>query len=151
MTDLNPDESFIDTNKLIFGIGQVQKITGVSGRQLRYWESQKYIAPIDQEKGVSRQYSLHTLFLIFHINQFIKKGFTLQAAVDHARQFDAQIPTLRQFLQSQLKGVETGPNGTLLDLGYLNAEHAQRVYGVIDKTGETSFEIKDVKWDCDER
>lgn len=25
MTDLNPDESFIDTNKLIFGIGQVQK------------------------------------------------------------------------------------------------------------------------------
>ncbi|WP_040471121.1 MerR family transcriptional regulator [Lentilactobacillus kisonensis] len=144
MTDFSPDESFIDTNKLIFGIGQVQQITGVSGRQLRYWEAQKYISPLDQKKGVSRQYSLRTLFLIFHINRFIEQGFTLQAAVDHAQKFDAQIPALRKFLRGQLKGVTISDDKTLLDFGYLNHHHDKHVYGVIDQGGETSFEIKDV-------
>ncbi|GHP13059.1 MerR family transcriptional regulator [Lentilactobacillus fungorum] len=145
MAELNSDEPFIDTNKLIFGIGQVQQITGVSGRQLRYWESQNYISPIDQKKGVSRQYSLHTLFLIFHINRFIQQGFTLQAAVDHAKEFDAQIPALRQFLKKQLKGVEISDDQTVIDFGYFNAQRTKRVYGVIDRNGQTFFEIRDVK------
>ncbi len=50
MAELSGNDAFIDTDKLIFGIGQVQQITGVSGRQLRYWEEQGYIQSLNQKK-----------------------------------------------------------------------------------------------------
>lgn len=107
MAEKQSNEPLIDSDKLIFGIGQVQTITGVSGRQLRYWEEQGYIAPIDQQKGTQRQYSMHMLFLIFHIQRYLKQGFTLQSAVERARQFDRQIPVLRTFLKNQLMALKS--------------------------------------------
>lgn len=141
MEEQNP--TFIDSTKLIFGIGQVEKITEVSGRQLRYWEKQGYIQPLEQKKGASRQYNLHTLFMIFHIQRFLNQGFTLQTAVDKARKFDEQIPVLREFLSNQLKGIIGRDDQKLLDFGYLDASHQQRIYGVI-KDGKTSFKIDPV-------
>lgn len=143
MAELNGSDAFIDTDKLIFGIGQVQQITGVSGRQLRYWEEQGYIQSLSQKKGAAREYSLHTLFFVFHVTRFLKDGFTLQAAVDKAKQFDRQLPVLRQFLRSQLKGVDFEDDESILDLGYVDASHNQRIFGVV-KDGETYFRIKDV-------
>ncbi|WP_235803174.1 MerR family transcriptional regulator [Lentilactobacillus sunkii] len=143
MAELNGSDAFIDTDKLIFGIGQVQQITGVSGRQLRYWEEQGYIQSLNQKKGAAREYSLHTLFFVFHVTRFLKDGFTLQAAVDKAKQFDRQLPVLRQFLRSQLKGVDFEDDESILDLGYVDASHHQRIFGVV-KDGETYFRIKDV-------
>lgn len=143
MAELNGSDAFIDTDKLIFGIGQVQQITGVSGRQLRYWEEQGYIQSLSQKKGAAREYSLHTLFFVFHVTRFLKDGFTLQAAVDKAKQFDRQLPVLRQFLRSQLKGVDFEDDESILDLGYVDASHHQQIFGVV-KDGETYFRIKDV-------
>lgn len=104
MTKENSNEPLIDSNKLIFGIGQVQQITGVSGRQLRYWEEQNYIAPIEQQKGTQRQYSFHTLFLIFHIQRYLTQGFTLQAAVEKAKEFEKQNAGFAYFYKGSTSG-----------------------------------------------
>ena len=56
MAEENNNDAFIDTDKLIFGIGQVQQITGVSGRQLRYWEEQGYIHSFSQKQAAAREY-----------------------------------------------------------------------------------------------
>lgn len=65
MAELDSNDAFIDTNKLIFGIGQVQQITGVSGRQLRYWEEQGYIQSISQKKGCStRIFAAHFILYL---------------------------------------------------------------------------------------
>lgn len=143
MAELDSNDAFIDTNKLIFGIGQVQQITGVSGRQLRYWEEKGYIQSISQKKGAAREYSLHTLFFIFHVTRFLNNGFTLQAAVDRAKKFDRQLPVLRQFLRAQLQGVNIDDDQSVLDFGYVDSSHTQRIYGVV-KDGETFFRIKNV-------
>lgn len=144
MAELNGNDAFIDTDKLIFGIGQVQQITGVSGRQLRYWESQGYIQSLSQKKGTAREYSMHTLFFIFHVTRFLKDGFTLQAAVDKAKQFDRQLPVLRQFLRSQLKGVDFEADQSVLDFGFADASHTQRIYGLVRNDGKTAFRIKNI-------
>lgn len=143
MAEKQSNEPLIDSDKLIFGIGQVQTITGVSGRQLRYWEEQGYIAPIDQQKGTQRQYSMHMLFLIFHIQRYLKQGFTLQSAVERARQFDRQIPVLRTFLKNQFNGVEVEDDKSMIDFGYKDDTHQQRVYGVVEND-RTHFLIKDI-------
>ncbi|KRM41858.1 transcriptional regulator, MerR family [Lentilactobacillus parafarraginis DSM 18390 = JCM 14109] len=143
MAEKQSNEPLIDSDKLIFGIGQVQTITGVSGRQLRYWEEQGYIAPIDQQKGTQRQYSMHMLFLIFHIQRYLKQGFTLQSAVERARQFDRQIPVLRTFLKNQFNGVEVEDDKSVIDFGYKDDTHQQRVYGVVEND-RTHFLIKDI-------
>lgn len=143
MAEKQSNEPLIDSDKLIFGIGQVQTITGVSGRQLRYWEEQGYIAPIDQQKGTQRQYSMHMLFLIFHIQRYLKQGFTLQSAVERARQFDRQIPVLRTFLKNQFNGVEVEDDKSVIDFGYKDDTHRQRVYGVVEND-RTHFLIKDI-------
>ncbi len=143
MVKAQPDLAMIDSNKLIFGIGQVQKITGTSGRQLRYWESQGYVTPINQQKGVQRQYTLHSLFLIFRIQKNLKDGFTLQAAVEKARELDEQIPVLRAFLRNQFQGVTMYDDRSEIDLGFMNESKKQRVYGVV-KDGETFFRVENV-------
>ncbi|MCV3742755.1 MerR family transcriptional regulator [Lentilactobacillus hilgardii] len=144
MTKENSNEPLIDSNKLIFGIGQVQQITGVSGRQLRYWEEQHYIAPIEQQKGTQRQYSFHTLFLIFHIQRYLTQGFTLQAAVEKAKEFEKQMPVLRTFIKAQLQGVDVSNERSVIDFGFKNDERKQRVYGIVEGD-KTYFKVEDLK------
>ncbi|GAF36049.1 MerR family transcriptional regulator [Lentilactobacillus farraginis] len=143
MAKENQNEPLIDSSKLIFGIGQVQKITGVSGRQLRYWEEQRYITPIAQQKGTQRQYSFRTLFLIFHIQRYLSQGFTLQTAVEKANEFEKQMPILRTFVKAQLHGVEVAEDRSVIDFGFKDDTHQQRVYGIVEGD-KTYFEIKNV-------
>ncbi|WP_283679145.1 MerR family transcriptional regulator [Lentilactobacillus sp. Marseille-Q4993] len=131
---------FIDTEALIFGIGQVSKITGVSSRQLRYWEEQKYISALQKRKGTSRQYSMHTLIRIFHIQRFLSRGFTLQAAVEKAEKIDQEAPVIRDFLVQQFIGVKIEGDRSVLDFGYKDDSKKERVYGVL-QNGKASFEI----------
>lgn len=142
MANKDSDKPLIDSDKLIFGIGQVQQITGVSGRQLRYWEEQQYIAPITQEKGTQRQYTFRTLMMIFHIQRYLTQGFTLQSAVEKAKKFEAQMPVLRTFIKAQLQGVDVAKNRSIIDFGFKDASRSQRVYGVVEGD-KTYFKIVD--------
>ncbi|WP_268913714.1 MerR family transcriptional regulator [Lentilactobacillus sp. SPB1-3] len=132
-----------NTEKLIFGIRQVTQITGVSSRQLRYWEQQNYISPIQQKKGTSRQYDMHTLLKIANIQRFLSQGFTLSVAVEKAIKVGREAPLIRDFVLSRMNGVniESDDRATI-DFGFLDDSHKQRVLGVIDH-GKTSFEIID--------
>lgn len=132
-----------DTDKLIFGIGQVSKITGVSSRQLRYWEQQNYISAIQQKKGASRQYSMHTLIKIANIQRFLRKGFTLAVAVEKAVKVARESPIIRDFVKSQLNEVRfESDDRAVIDFGFTDDSKKQHVLGIIDH-GKTSFKIED--------
>lgn len=133
----------INFDHLIFGIGQVSQMTGVSARQLRYWESQGYIEAMNSAKGAPRQYGLKMVMKIIHISHFQANGYTLQAAVDKASKVSQEIPVLKEFMKLQLNGVTIEEDKSTIDFGYLNSDKQQKIYGILEN-GTTRFEIKDV-------
>lgn len=67
--------------KLVVGIGEVEKITNVPQRQIRYWESKGIIKTIDvEEKGSTRCFSYLEIKKIILIKELLDEGFTLEAA-----------------------------------------------------------------------
>ena len=142
----NPIGKFIDTDNLIFGIGQVSKITGVSSRSLRYWESQGYISPLkaDDEKKTSRQYDVKNLVKIFHIKHFQEEGYTLQAAVQQSIKLREQLPIIKTFMEKQIQDITVEEDHGVIDFGFCDASKKQRIYGIVGKDLSTHFEIKDV-------
>ncbi len=48
-------------NKLIVGIGEVSKITGIPTRQIRYWEDKGIIQSLTEEQGKNRRYDYENI------------------------------------------------------------------------------------------
>ena len=103
-------------DNLRIGIGDMSKMTGVSSRQLRYWEQKGYIKAMNEEEGVARKYGLGSMYKIFAIKHFLDEGYTLAKAVEKA--------------ELHRKG--------RVDLGTAESYH---VYGVVDEKG-TRIELE---------
>ena len=69
-----------------YSIGDVEKMTGVSQRQLRRWEGRHFPKPERIHCGdrTFRRYSAHDVELIRTIKYYADQGFTLQAAAQKA-------------------------------------------------------------------
>lgn len=140
MTEIKKPDTMIDPDKLIFGIGQVGEITGVSARQLRYWEQQKFISSVDTKKGQSRKYDAFNLIRIFHIKKFQEQGFTLQSAAQKADDFEKRLPIIKHFLKDKIKDIQPFENGGgQIDFGEFDDN--KHLYGITDADG-SRFEIK---------
>jgi len=66
----------IDHGAPIYPIGSVQKLTGLSGRQIRYYEQQNLLQP-KRTKGNQRIYSHHDVDVLICIKQLLAKGYNL--------------------------------------------------------------------------
>jgi DNA-binding transcriptional MerR regulator len=71
-----------------YSIGDVAEQTGITEKQLRYWELRGYIKP---EKMVSgkryfRRYSDNQIRFIKSVKTQLDKGFTLQASITMAQE-----------------------------------------------------------------
>lgn len=68
-------------SKLIVGIGEVSKITGIPTRKLRYWEEKKIIQSENSENdGETRRYNYKNIKKIILIKELLDEGYTLEAA-----------------------------------------------------------------------
>lgn len=142
----NPIGKFMDTDNLIFGIGQVSKITGVSSRSLRYWESQGYISTLksDNEKQTSRQYNVQNLLKIFRIKYFQDEGYTLQGAVEQALKLQEQLPIVKHFMENQIQDIIIEEDRGIIDFGFVDDSKKQKILGIVDRNANSHFEIQDV-------
>ena len=80
-------------SRLIVGIGEVSAVTGVSARQLRYWESKGLINSIDDNGNTNRKYDYSNIEKIVLIKDFLDQGYTLEAA---ARRLEERIQRLNK-------------------------------------------------------
>ncbi|MBP2623779.1 MerR family transcriptional regulator [Streptococcus oricebi] len=67
--------------KLVVGIGEVSRITGIPTRKIRYWEEK---GAIHSEKGVegsTRRYNYLNVKKILLIQEMLDEGFTLDSAI----------------------------------------------------------------------
>lgn len=73
------DQAFLQ--KLIVGIGEVSKITGIPQRQLRYWQEKGIIATVaDAESTSTRRFNYLEIKKILLIKELLDEGYTLDAA-----------------------------------------------------------------------
>lgn len=126
---------------LEIGIGEVSKLTGVSQRQLRYWETKGYIKPISDDQSGVRRYNLATLYLIAFIKEQLDEGFTLSAAFEHSKDIRLKSRIVHQFFRETFDDVKV-TNSTKgygeIDLGEFQAEDGSMHHfkGVVDEKGQ---------------
>ncbi|NLB82156.1 MAG: MerR family transcriptional regulator [Clostridiaceae bacterium] len=75
-----PDTNTPLIDRLIIGIGEVSEITGVSARQLRYWESKGIIGSANSTICSNRKYDYASIEKIIFIKNLLDEGYTLEAA-----------------------------------------------------------------------
>lgn len=80
-------------SRIIVGIGEATEITGVSARQLRYWESKNIIKSIGEGEGSNRKYDYSTIEKIILLKDFLDQGYTLEAA---SRRLEERIQQLNK-------------------------------------------------------
>ncbi len=90
-------------SRLIIGIGEVAKISGVPIRQLRYWEAKGIIQPVDPGATV-RCYSFSTIKRILLIKELLDEGYTLDAAASRVqKRIDAIDQAMRTLAKNAKK------------------------------------------------
>lgn len=109
---MGSDSSYKD--KKVITIGIVRELTGLSERQIRYYEERKLIFP-DRTPGGSRKYSFADVELLVEIANKIEDGVqTHEIRKEMLREQKKQNPDniRRKMIQGQLNaqfGIRNGP------------------------------------------
>lgn len=89
------DSPLLDS--IVAGIGEVASITGVSQRQIRYWETKGIInSCVDDISGSNKKYDYPNIEKIVLIKDFLDQGFTLEAA---AKRLEDRITRLNSAIE----------------------------------------------------
>ncbi len=67
----------VDHNSPVYLIGIVQKLTGLTGRQIRYYEHQNLLQP-ERTKGNQRLYSPADVERLMQIKKLLAEGLTIE-------------------------------------------------------------------------
>lgn len=136
-------KSILKTSHFSLGIGDIADATGVSQRQLRYWEKKGYIKPsTGTEEGKHRKYSYFTLAKVSLIQSFIETGFTLNAAVAKADEHREVANALKQLVINRLSSVETLDNGFKFNLGPIEGLPGKDLIATIHTGQDTTFTLE---------
>jgi len=100
LSDGNIMEDFDFLAKLIVGIGEVAKITGIPQRQLRYWQAKGIIQTVSTDSNNStRCFDYLQIKKVLLIKELLDEGYTLDAA---AQKVEKRIETI-SLIFNQLK------------------------------------------------
>ncbi|WP_031546999.1 MerR family transcriptional regulator [Salinicoccus luteus] len=71
------DRDQMRRNTAIFPMSSAMKLTGLTARQIRYYESLSLISP-ERTPGNHRVFSMNDLDLLLTIQNYMEKGFTMK-------------------------------------------------------------------------
>lgn len=101
----NTIKQLLDSDDLLVGISELSKMTGVSPRQIRYWEQKEYIESTGEKSG-NRKFRLPMVIKVESIKHFLDEGYTLTAAVEKAQERQENIHQAKMLLKDVLKGIQ---------------------------------------------
>ena len=82
----------IRRNMAVFPMSVVMKLTELSARQIRYYESQSLITP-ERTRGNQRLFSMNDLDLLLDIKLLLEKGFNMKRIKSIIAEEKSQQPT----------------------------------------------------------
>ncbi|MDN6733228.1 MAG: MerR family transcriptional regulator, partial [Tetragenococcus koreensis] len=68
--------------RLVVGIGEVSRITGIPTRKIRYWEEKGAIQSENEQEGATRRYDYLNVKKMLLIQEMLDEGFTLDSAIE---------------------------------------------------------------------
>ena len=75
-------EAFDFLERLVVGIGEVAKTTGVPARQIRYWEEKGIIKSMPSKGSKTRCYGYLNIKKVILIKELLDDGYTLDSAAE---------------------------------------------------------------------
>ncbi len=81
--------SSVDRAVAVYPIGVVQKLTGLSGRQIRYYESVGLFEPY-RTKGNQRLYSPNDVDLLLEIKRLLAEGLNIEGVKAHLQRASSE-------------------------------------------------------------
>lgn len=129
--------------QLTIGISELSKMTGVSPRQLRYWQKKGYIIPKNQdEPGRARIYTMRMVIKAAAMSNLLRTGYTLKAAAAQVDERMRPAQTMYHVLFDRYQGFEVADNGEILvDLGTFDPDPTQELYAKL-VGDQAKFELK---------
>jgi DNA-binding transcriptional MerR regulator len=123
----------IHPNNMLFGIREISRMTGVSTRQIRYWEQKGYIdSSTREDEHATREYNYITLMKIARIKEYLDQGMTLQVAKEHLDEISKQTYLIREFLATSFQGTEIIDGKEMINLGYFDPEQKLTLYAYLE-------------------
>lgn len=128
----------------IFRIGEVSKMTGVSPRQLRYWEQKGYIHSVRNEKMASRVFDHENFVMVRLIKHFLDEGCPLGTALEKSQQHMQDVKDTHQIILEMHHGFVEHNGITMMDMGYFDKNQTQRLYSYLNPDGKIVYKVEDV-------
>ncbi|MFT8499744.1 MAG: MerR family transcriptional regulator, partial [Liquorilactobacillus satsumensis] len=132
---------------LIIGIGDLSNLTGVSARQLRYWEEKKYIESVTDGKSSARKYKFEMFYKVRAIKLLLDEGLTLAKAAEQAEQQRQKVEICKKFVNAVFTDVVIEDPEKVLGkimMGYLDEDQKRKVVGIVAE-GRSYIEVQTKK------
>lgn len=131
-------KSAFNSDKFQFRIGEMASMTGVSTRQLRYWESKGIISTIKRTgEQDARVYQFSTFVRVSSIKALLDEGYTLKAAVAKTNERYAMWSLIHNFIPHLINGVVEIDGEQMLDMGMLDA--TTHLYAYQNEAGQVLY------------
>ena len=101
----NTVKQLLESDELLVGISELSKVTGVSPRQIRYWEQKGYVESTGEKSG-NRKFRLPMVIKVEIIKHFLDEGYTRTAAVEKAQERQENIHQAKILIREVFKGIQ---------------------------------------------
>lgn len=129
-----------DVHRLVFRIGEISSMTGVSARQLRYWEKKGLISSREREDGQqARVYTFKTFVLVSMMKYFMDSGYTLAAAAKQASLRQSNVKLLHRFIDQGIRGFAEVDGQLAINLGAFDAD--QTLMALLPDDGPVTYRL----------
>lgn len=126
-----------------FRIGELSQMTGVSTRQLRYWESKDIIQSLHRDGTQdARVYDYETFHKVQAIKYFLDEGYTLRACVQRTNEIFDLFKKTHAIIGNAVRGIEEINGETMVDLGVFDEEQQTRLWASIDDEKKVHYHVR---------
>lgn len=118
-------------------------MTGVSTRQLRYWEQKGYIAPMDRtDPQKARMYDFRTYVGVRIMKAFLDEGYRLPSAAEKMAGVLNDMNVFRDFVQQAFRGIDLVDGKPAVNMGPFDVDGKKTLYGINDD-GKIRYDVRD--------